>query len=347
MTAQRDGESPFSETNSRDDEQFDRTLRPRFFKDFIGQDHVREMLKIGIEAATRRHEALEHVLIYGPPGLGKTTIAHIIANERGVPFRQTSGPVIEKRGDVAALLTQLEPQSVLFIDEIHRLPPHIEEILYPAMEDMKFDILIGEGPRASAIRIDLQPFTLIGATTRAGMLTSPLRDRFGHQVKLEYYDDGALQKIIEASASRLDFEIETGAAQEIARRARGTPRVANRLLRRVRDFALVRSEGDGELETTQAALAMEGIDPSGLDSLDIQYMNTLIDKFAGVAGIETMAAAIGEERGTLEDVVEPFLIQRGFIMKTARGRAATDNALRYFHKEPSMRQRELFRDLNS
>lgn len=299
-------------------------LRPSLFKEFIGQDHVKDQLSIAIRAADRRGEALEHVLIYGPPGLGKTTIARIIANERGVPFRQTSGPVIERRGDVAALLSQLEPYSVLFIDEIHRLPSHIEEILYPAMEDLMFDILIGEGPGANAVRIGLQPFTLIGATTRAGMLTSPLRDRFGHQIKLAYYDDKALTEIVAVSASKLSFDVDHAATQEIARRARGTPRIANRLLRRVRDFAEVEGNGHGDIETTRDALTRLGVDSIGLDTLDTQYLTMLIEKFDGTAGLETMAAALGEETSTLEDVVEPFLIQRGFIGKTSRGRSITE-----------------------
>ena len=339
---ERGDESPISRFSSAEDEQFDRTLRPRYFREFIGQDLVKELLSIGIDAVKQRGEALEHVLIYGPPGLGKTTIAHIIANERGVPYRQTSGPVIERRGDVAALLTQLEPNSVLFIDEIHRLPAHIEEILYPAMEDLKFDILIGEGPRANAIRIDLQPFTLIGATTRAGMLTSPLRDRFGHQIKLTYYDNLALERIVASSAAKLNFKLEPAASQEIARRARGTPRVANRLLRRVRDYAEVRGNGEGALEVACDALKLLGVDSIGLDPLDTQYLNVLIDKFGGVAGIETMSAALGEEPGTLEDVVEPFLIQRGFLMKTARGRAVTEHALRHFHREITPTAGKLF-----
>lgn len=330
MNATVDDDSPIRNDKS-DQDQLDRSLRPAYFKEFIGQDQVKELLSIGIVAAKQRNEPFEHALLYGPPGLGKTTIAQIIANERGVAFRQTSGPVIERRGDVAALLTQLEPHSVLFIDEIHRLPSHIEEILYPAMEDLKFDILIGEGPRANAIRIDLQPFTLIGATTRAGMLTSPLRDRFGHLVKLEYYDVEALEKIISISARKMDFEIEPGATKEIASRARGTPRIANRLLRRVRDYVQVRCNGIGELDSTRAALELLGVDRIGLDQLDTRYLTSLIQNFNGTAGLETMSAAVGEETSTLEDVVEPFLIQRGFIKKTNRGRSVTDRALRHFN----------------
>ncbi|MCY4095148.1 MAG: Holliday junction branch migration DNA helicase RuvB [Gammaproteobacteria bacterium] len=321
--------SPVSSVSSDDDKRYETMLRPSVFKEFIGQDHVKDQLSIAIKAAEKRNEALEHVLIYGPPGLGKTTIARIIANERGVSFRQTSGPVIERRGDVAALLTQLEPYSVLFIDEIHRLPSHIEEILYPAMEDLMFDILIGEGPGAKAVRIGLQPFTLIGATTRAGMLTSPLRDRFGHQVKLAYYDDKALTEIVRVSASKLQFEIDDTASKEIAYRARGTPRIANRLLRRVRDFAEVEGDGRAAIETAREALARLGVDSIGLDTLDTQYLTMLIEKFGGTAGLETMAAALGEETVTLEDVVEPFLIQRGFIMKSPRGRTVTDLGIRH------------------
>ncbi len=342
MSSSRDVNSPVTDVRNDQDDRFDLTLRPQTFREFIGQDHVKELLTIGIDAVKQRNEALEHALIYGPPGLGKTTIAHIIANERGVPFRQTSGPVIERRGDVAALLTQLEPYSVLFIDEIHRLPSHIEEILYPAMEDLKFDILIGEGPSANAIRIDLQPFTLIGATTRAGMLTSPMRDRFGHQIKLEYYDDASLERIVNVSARKLDFKIECKSAQEIARRSRGTPRISNRLLRRVRDYAQVKRNGIGELDTTRAALELLGVDSIGLDALDTSYLKALIEKFSGTAGLETMSAALGEEPGTLEDVVEPFLIQRGFITKTARGRTVTEHALRHFNIELRPLSADLF-----
>ena len=322
-------DSPVSGVGSDEDKRYEAMLRPSVFREFIGQDHVKDQLSIAIKAADRRNEALEHVLIYGPPGLGKTTIARIIANERGVPFRQTSGPVIERRGDIAALLSQLEPDSVLFIDEIHRLPSHIEEILYPAMEELMFDILIGEGPGANAVRIGLQPFTLIGATTRAGMLTSPLRDRFGHQIKLAYYDDEALTRIVGISASKLRFEIDDVAAQEVARRARGTPRIANRLLRRVRDYAEVEGDGRGNIDTARDALAMLGVDSIGLDTLDTQYLTVLVEKFGGTAGLETMAAALGEETSTLEDVVEPFLIQRGFIMKTPRGRTVTELGIRH------------------
>ena len=329
MSSSEADDSPVSSVGSEEDKRYETMLRPTEFKEFIGQDHVKDQLSIAIKAAEKRNEALEHVLIYGPPGLGKTTIARIIANERGVPFRQTSGPVIERRGDVAALLTQLEPYSVLFIDEIHRLPSHIEEILYPAMEDLMFDILIGEGPGAKAVRIGLQPFTLIGATTRAGMLTSPLRDRFGHQVKLAYYDDEALTEIVRVSASKLRFVIDDTASQEIACRARGTPRIANRLLRRVRDFADVEGDGRGEIGTAREALARLGVDSIGLDTLDTQYLSMLLEKFGGTAGLETMAAALGEETVTLEDVVEPFLIQRGFIMKTSRGRTITDLGIRH------------------
>ncbi len=335
-------DSPVRVINSDEDSRYEKILRPSLFKEFIGQDNVKDQLSIAIKAADKRQEALEHVLIYGPPGLGKTTIARIIANERGVPFRQTSGPVIERRGDIAALLSQLEPYSVLFIDEIHRLPSHIEEILYPAMEDLMFDIVIGEGPGANAVRIGLQPFTLIGATTRAGMLTSPLRDRFGHQIKLAYYDDDALTKIVGVSASKLNFEIDHTASQEIARRARGTPRIANRLLRRVRDFAEVEGDGQGEIETAREALGRLGVDSIGLDTLDTQYLSMLIEKFGGTAGLETMAAALGEETSTLEDVVEPFLIQRGFIGKTSRGRTITELGIRHLNLDLPPTDGDLF-----
>ena len=333
----------FQAARSEDDTRFDRTLRPKFFADFVGQDLIKEQLAIGISAVRRRQEPLEHTLIYGPPGLGKTTIAHMIANERGVPFKQTSGPIIDRKGDIAALLTQLEPFSVLFIDEIHRLPSHIEEILYPAMEDREFDILLGEGPSAQSIRIQLQPFTLVGATTRSGMLTSPMRDRFGHQLKLDYYDDESLQKILEASARKLEFTIEDDAVAEVARRSRGTPRVANRLLRRVRDYAQERGDGTANLDIVHQALELEGVDRLGLDRLDTQYLRAMLDKFdRGPVGLETLAASLGEESHTLEDVVEPFLIQRGFIMKTPRGRQATDHALRHFHYKPKEKDGGLF-----
>ena len=325
-----------------DDNRYDTTLRPARFSEFLGQDLVKDQLSIAIKAAETRKEALEHVLIYGPPGLGKTTIARIIANERNVPFRQTSGPVIEKRGDIAALLTQLEPYSVLFIDEIHRLPSHIEEILYPAMEDLMFDILIGEGPGANAVRINLPPFTLIGATTRAGMLTSPLRDRFGHQVKLDYYESEALAQIVDVSSKKLQFKIDADATQEIAVRARGTPRIANRLLRRVRDFAEVEGDGEGDLETARNALEKLGVDSIGLDILDTQYLKALLEKFEGTAGLETLAAALGEEPDTLEDVVEPFLIQRGFIMRTPRGRTITALGIRHLNLDLPPNEGDLF-----
>ena len=341
---ERDPDSPVSAAPNSEDERFDLVHRPRRFKDFIGQTQVKTLLNIGIKAVKQRGEALEHTLIYGPPGLGKTTIASIIANERGVAFRQTAGPVIERRGDVAALLTQIEPFSVLFIDEIHRLPAHIEEILYPAMEDFKFDILIGEGPSAQAIRIDLKPFTLIGATTRTGMLTSPLRDRFGHQLKLDFYDDESLKEIVNGAALKLKFEITEDASMEIAKRARGTPRVALRLLKRVRDYAQVERNGIGDLEVVQASLELQRVDSIGLDENDTKYLVKLIDQFNGLAGLETMAAAMYEETSTIEEVIEPFLLQRGFIEKTPRGRAATDIARRHFHRNVPPSNRQLFDD---
>lgn len=327
-----------------EERRFDLKLRPQTFKDFVGQSIIKEQLSIGISAVKRRDEPLEHTLIYGPPGLGKTTIANIIANERGVPFKQTSGPIIDRKGDIAAILTQLEPFSVLFIDEIHRLPSHIEEILYPAMEDREFDILLGEGPSAQSIRIQLQPFTLVGATTRAGMLTSPMRSRFGHQLKMDYYDDESMKEIIEASARKLDFEINEDSLTEIATRSRGTPREGNRLLKRVRDFAQERGDGTAEIKVTRQALELEGVDRVGLDRLDKQYLMSILHKFGGgPVGLETLAAAVGEESHTLEDVVEPFLIRRGFVMRTPRGRQITETALRHFNIAPQATDGDLFK----
>jgi holliday junction DNA helicase RuvB len=314
-----------------DEDRIDRDIRPKNLQEYVGQNTVREQMALFIKAARLRNEALDHVLIFGPPGLGKTTLAHIVAQEMGVNLRQTSGPVLERAGDLAALLTNLEARDVLFIDEIHRLSPVVEEVLYPAMEDRQLDIMIGEGPAARSIKLDLPPFTLVGATTRAGLLTSPLRDRFGIVSRLEFYSVVDLLKIVKRSAQILKVAIDEGGAEEIARRSRGTPRIANRLLRRVRDFAQV--EGNGRIEKASAdrALDLLDVDSEGFDMMDRKLLLAVIERFAGgPVGIDSMAAAIGEERGTIEDVLEPFLIQQGFLMRTPRGRVATERAYAHF-----------------
>ncbi len=321
-----------------EEEAVERAIRPRRLADYVGQSAGKAQLEIFVSAARQRGEALDHVLIIGPPGLGKTTLAHIIATELGVNLRQTSGPVLERPADLAAQLTNLQPRDVLFIDEIHRLSPIVEEVLYPAMEDYQLDIMIGEGPAARSIKLPLPPFTLVGATTRAGLLTSPLRDRFGIVQRLEFYGVEDLDRIVRRSASILEVPIDEGGARRIAQRSRGTPRIANRLLRRVRDFAQVKASGRIDEAVATAALDLIQVDPQGFDTLDRKFLLTIIEKFdGGPVGIDSIAAAIGEERGTLEDVIEPFLIQQGFLMRTARGRCATRLAYVHFGLKPPER----------
>jgi Holliday junction DNA helicase RuvB len=316
---------------SGEEEAVDRAIRPKRLADYIGQEQVKAQMEIFVKAAVNRGEALDHALIFGPPGLGKTTLANILASELGVNLRQTSGPVLERPGDLAALLTNLQPRDVLFIDEIHRLSPVVEEVLYPAMEDYQLDIMIGEGPAARSIKLALQPFTLIGATTRAGLLTSPLRDRFGIVQRLEFYSVAELEKIVTRSAGILGVPIDGDGASRIAQRSRGTPRIANRLLRRVRDYAEVKAAGRIDEAVARAALDLLEVDPQGFDALDRKLLSTIIEKFdGGPVGIESLSAAVGEERGTLEDVIEPFLIQQGFLMRTSRGRMTTRNAYLHF-----------------
>ena len=326
------------ENAARTDEQLDRAIRPKALADYLGQHAVREQMEIFLTAARQRGEPLDHTLIFGPPGLGKTTLASIIAHEMGVALKTTSGPVLEKAGDIAALMTNLEPGDVLFIDEIHRLSPYVEEVLYPAMEDYQLDIMIGEGPAARSIKLDLPPFTLVGATTRAGLLTSPLRDRFGIVQRLEFYEVADLSKIVARSAGLLGIPLDEAGAHEIARRSRGTPRIANRLLRRVRDYAEVKADGVISAAVADGALDMLSVDRQGFDHLDRRMLLMLIEKFdGGPVGVDSLAAALSEERGTLEDVLEPFLIQQGYIVRTPRGRMVTGAAYRHFGLAPPAR----------
>ncbi len=337
-----------SAQHSEDSEEvrFEQNLRPTTLLEYIGQPHVHEQMEVFVAAARKRQEPLDHVLLFGPPGLGKTTLAHVISHELGTNLRQTSGPVVERAGDLAAILTNLQPNDVLFIDEIHRLNPAVEEILYPAMEDYQIDIIIGEGPAARSIKLDIPPFTLIGATTRAGLLTSPLRDRFGIVLRLEFYNDAELAKIVKRSAGILGVKSEQAGIKAISGRSRGTPRIANRLLRRARDYAEIKGKGVLTGEMAKAALKMLNVDEQGLDTLDRRFLQILIEKFqGGPTGIDSLAVAISEERGTIEDIIEPFLIQQGLIVRTSRGRLATPNAWRHLGLQAPEKQDSLQQEI--